>query len=186
MRLYTFLSQIFDYGNTAIEKRVDLLQAAPAAAGVRPRARRDRPLEGGADPSQPEEPGQARDAARRGREPQAGADHRSRRRRACRRRRRRCLNEIIEKVNDLFEGDLTDQDKLCPSGWRAKTGFGDGALGCRPGTLENRQRIRPARRGSSTASRARGWPQARRRAAATRSGSRTGWPGSTGRCRSGS
>lgn len=22
------------------------------------------------------------------------------------------LNEIIEKVNDLFEGDLTDQDKL--------------------------------------------------------------------------
>ena len=27
LRLYTFLSQIFDYGNTAIEKRVDLLQA---------------------------------------------------------------------------------------------------------------------------------------------------------------
>ena len=89
-----------------------LLQATAAAAGVRPRARRDRPLEGGADAPQPEESGQARHAAWRRREPEAA--HRSPRPAAarCRRRRRRCLDEIIEKVNDLFEGELTDQDKL--------------------------------------------------------------------------
>jgi hypothetical protein len=44
--------------------------------------------------------------------------------------------------------------------------------------------LRPARRGSSMASTARGTPPARRRAAATRSGSRTGSPGSAGKCRS--
>ena len=111
-RLYTFLSQIFDYGNTAIEKRCDLLQAAAAAAGVRPRARGHRPLEGRADAPQPEEPGQAADAARRGREPQAASRSPKPAAASVQEKQKALLNEIIQKVNDLFEGDLTDQDKL--------------------------------------------------------------------------
>ncbi len=43
--------------------------------------------------------------------PQAGTDHRSGRRRVQEKQKAR-LAEIIERVNDLFEGDLTDQDKL--------------------------------------------------------------------------
>ncbi len=39
-RVYTFLSQIFDYGNTAMEKRAIFLQAAAASAGIWPRAGR--------------------------------------------------------------------------------------------------------------------------------------------------
>ncbi len=49
LRLYTFLSQIFDYGNTAIEKRAIFYKQAAAAAGVWPRARRHRPVQGRAD-----------------------------------------------------------------------------------------------------------------------------------------
>ena len=64
-RMYSFLSQIFDYGNTAIEKRFMFYPAANPASGVRPRARRHRPLEGEAHPSQPEGSGQTAVAARR-------------------------------------------------------------------------------------------------------------------------
>ena len=40
-RVYTFLSQIFDYGNTAIESRYIFYKATTAAVGVWPGARRD-------------------------------------------------------------------------------------------------------------------------------------------------
>ncbi len=36
LRLYTFLSQIFDYGNTAIEKRAIFFKKLDAFAGVWP------------------------------------------------------------------------------------------------------------------------------------------------------
>ena len=82
-------SQIFDYGNTAIEKRVHLLQAPAAAAGIRPRARGHRPVEGAADAPQPEGAGQAAAAARRGRSAEARAADRDRAGARSRRRRRR-------------------------------------------------------------------------------------------------
>ena len=71
LRLYTFLSQIFDYGNTQIEKRAIFLQAAPASPRIRTRTRRHRPLEGGLDPPQPQEPREAHAATRRRRNAQA-------------------------------------------------------------------------------------------------------------------
>ena len=112
LRLYTFLSQIFDYGNTAIEKRSIFYQAPAAAAGVRPRARGHRPVEGGADAPQPEEPGQAADAARRRRDSPKLAPITEAGRGIVQEKEKALLAEIIAKVNDLFEGDLTDQDKL--------------------------------------------------------------------------
>jgi hypothetical protein len=36
LRVYAFLSQMFDYGNTDIEKAIHLLQAPAAIAGVWP------------------------------------------------------------------------------------------------------------------------------------------------------
>ena len=112
LRLYTFLSQIFDYGNTAIEKRAIFYQAAAAAAGVRPRARGDRPLEGGPDPPQHlKTRASARCRSARARSPscepltEAGSG-------SVQEKEKALLAEIIAKVNDLFEGDLTDEDKL--------------------------------------------------------------------------
>ena len=59
-----------------------------------------------------EEPGQAAHAAGRRRDAQAGADHREPGSGSVQEKEKALLAEIIEKVNDLFEGDLTDQDKL--------------------------------------------------------------------------
>jgi type I restriction enzyme R subunit len=111
VRLYTFLSQIFDYGNTAVEKRaifyrrllpllefgreregIDLSQVVLTHHTLRNLGRRPMPLgEGDAPPLAPiAEAGsgtvQEKETAR--------------------------LAEIIQKVNDLFTGELTDQDKL--------------------------------------------------------------------------
>ncbi|NBJ12569.1 type I restriction endonuclease subunit R [Microvirga arsenatis] len=110
-RLYSFLSQIFDYGNTDIEKRliffrrlVPLLDFGREREGVdvsklvlthhslKSQGKRDLPVEDGDKPkiAPPTETGsgsvQEKEKAR--------------------------LNEIIAKVNDLFEGDLTEDDKL--------------------------------------------------------------------------
>ena len=112
LRLYTFLSQIFDYGNTAIEKRVIFYKRLLPLLEFGREREGDRPVEGGADPSQPEGPGQA-----------APCRSATARRRSCHRsteagsgsvqeKQKALLAEIIEKVNDLFEGELTDQDKL--------------------------------------------------------------------------
>lgn len=111
LRVYAFLSQIFDYGNTAIEKRaiffrrllpllnfgrerdtVDLSSVTLTHHTLRNRGKRDLALaDGEGDKLQPlteTGSGQVRDMEKT------------------------LLAKIIEKLNDLFEGELTDDDKL--------------------------------------------------------------------------
>jgi type I restriction enzyme R subunit len=111
LRLYTFLSQIFDYGNTAIEKRaifykrllpllefgreregIDLSKVVLTHHHLKNLGKRAMPLNEGETPKL---------------EPitEAGSG-------SVQEKEKALLNEIIEKVNDLFEGELTDQDKL--------------------------------------------------------------------------
>jgi len=110
-RMYAFLSQIFDYGNTAIEKRfifykrllpllefgreregIDLSRVILTHHNLRDQGKRNVPLGEGEGPklSPLTESGggsvQEKEKAR--------------------------LAEIITKVNDLFEGDLTEDDRL--------------------------------------------------------------------------
>ena len=110
-RMYAFLSQIFDYGNTAIEKRfifykrllpllefgreregIDLSKLILTHHNLRDQGRRQVPLGGGEAPKLnplTESGGgsvQEKEKAR--------------------------LAEIVTKVNDLFEGDLTEDDRL--------------------------------------------------------------------------
>ncbi|EPR43548.1 type III restriction protein res subunit [Desulfovibrio sp. X2] len=111
LRVYTFLSQIFDYGNTDIEKRsiffrrlLPLLDFGREREGVnlsgvtlthhnlRNRGTRDLPLGDGQGaklkPLTESGSGEVQD------------------------KEKALLAEIIARVNDLFEGDLTDDDKL--------------------------------------------------------------------------
>lgn len=111
LRVYTFLSQIFDYGNTAIEKRaiffkrllpllefgreregVDLSKITLTHHRLKNLGKRDIPLaDGDADKLKPlteTGSGEVQEVAKA------------------------LLAEIIAKVNDLFVGDLTDDDKL--------------------------------------------------------------------------
>ncbi len=111
VRLYTFLSQIFDYGNTAIEKRsifykqvlrllefgreregIDLSRVVLTHHNLRNQGKRPMPLAAGDNPRL---------------EPitEAGGG-------SVQEKQKALLNEIIRRVNDLFEGELTDQDKL--------------------------------------------------------------------------
>jgi type I restriction enzyme R subunit len=110
-RMYAFLSQIFDYGNTAIEKRfifykrllpllefgreregIDLSRVILTHHNLRDQGKRNVPLGDGESPKLnplTESGGgsvQEKEKAR--------------------------LAEIITKVNDLFEGDLTEDDRL--------------------------------------------------------------------------
>jgi type I restriction enzyme R subunit len=111
LRLYTFLSQIFDYGNTGIEKRaifyrrllplldfgreregIDLSKIVLTHHTLKNVGSQSMALGGGEtlklDP--------ITEAGTGGVQVKAKA----------------YLAEIIEKVNDLFDGDVTDQDKL--------------------------------------------------------------------------
>ena len=111
IRLYTFLSQIFDYGNTAIEKRaifykrllpllefgreregIDLSKVVLTHHHLKHLGRRVMSLFDGETPTL---------------DPitEAGSG-------SVQEREKALLHEIIEKVNDLFEGELTEQDKL--------------------------------------------------------------------------
>ena len=111
IRLYTFLSQIFDYGNTAIEKRaiffkrllpllefgreregIDLSKVVLTHHTLKDKGREPMPLYAGKTPLL---------------EPitEAGSG-------ALQEKQKAYLAEIIQKVNDLFQGELTDQDKL--------------------------------------------------------------------------
>jgi type I restriction enzyme R subunit len=111
VRLYTFLSQIFDYGTTAVEKRaiffrrllplvefgreregVDLSKVRLTHHALKNRGARALPLdEEEATKLQPiDETGSG----------------------AVQAKEKALLRQIIEKVNDLFDGELTDQDKL--------------------------------------------------------------------------
>jgi len=111
LRVYSFLSQLFDYGNTAVEKRaiffkrllpllefgreregVDLTKVKLTHHKLLKQGKKALPLsEGEAKKLQPITDvgeGELYD------------------------KQRAMLSEIIEKVNSLFEGDLTDDDKL--------------------------------------------------------------------------
>jgi type I restriction enzyme R subunit len=111
IRLYTFLSQIFDYGNTAIEKRaiffrrllplldfgrerpgIDLSKVVMTHHALKKRAPAPMTLGGGNVPYLPPIEG-------------AGSGQ-------VRERQTAYMSAIIEKLNDLFHGELTDQDKL--------------------------------------------------------------------------
>jgi type I restriction enzyme R subunit len=111
IRLYTFLSQIFDYGNTALEKRaifykrllpllefgreregIDLSKVVLTHHHLKNIGRQPMPLYAGKTPLL---------------EPitEAGSGELHEKEKAY-------LDEIIQKVNELFQGELTDQDKL--------------------------------------------------------------------------
>jgi type I restriction enzyme R subunit len=111
IRLYTFLSQIFDYGNTAIEKRaifykrllpllefgreregIDLSKVVLTHHHLKDRGKRAMLLGAGETPKI--------DPITEG-----GSG-------SLQEKEKAWLNEIIKKVNDLFDGELTDQDKL--------------------------------------------------------------------------
>lgn len=111
VRLYTYLSQIFDFGNTEIEKRsmffkrliplldfgreregIDLSKVVLTHHNLKNRGKRSMVLgDGEAEPLQPIT--------------ESGGGQVQEKQKAL-------LNEIIQKVNELFEGELTDQDKL--------------------------------------------------------------------------
>src|SRR6185312_9081664 len=111
IRLYTFLSQIFDYGNTDIEKRaifykvlipllefgreregIDLAKVKLTHHTLKDLGKRPMVLSDGPQPTLTPIM-------------EAGSG-------SVQEKERAYLHEIIERVNDLFEGDLTDQDKL--------------------------------------------------------------------------
>ncbi|WP_027210545.1 type I restriction endonuclease subunit R [Burkholderia sp. WSM2232] len=111
VRLYAFLSQIFDYGNTDIEKRflfykrlipllefgrerdtVDLSKVVLTHHNLRNTGKRTLDLKQGETPKLP-----AMDEVGTG---------------AVQDKDKVLLDEIIQKVNGLFEGELTDDDQL--------------------------------------------------------------------------
>ena len=111
-RMYSFLSQIFDYGNTAIEKRfifyrrlLPLLEFGREREGIDLSKVR-------ADAPQPEGPGQAPLPFGDGEAPKLAPITEAGVRLACRKRRRPGSRRSSSKVNDLFEGELTDDDQL--------------------------------------------------------------------------
>lgn len=108
-RVYTFLSQIFDYGNTAIEKRaifyrrllplldfgreregVDLSKVVLTHHKLKNEGKRDLPLDGGVKLPPLTDPGSGE----------------------VREKETVWLAEIIEKVNEIFGSETTDGDKL--------------------------------------------------------------------------
>ncbi len=111
LRVYLFLSQLFDYGNTALEKRaiffkrllpllefgreresVDLAKITLTHHKLRDKGQRTLSLaEGEADQLQPLS--------------ESGSGQ-------VQEKEKTLLAEIIQKVNTLFEGELTDDDKL--------------------------------------------------------------------------
>jgi type I restriction enzyme R subunit len=109
VRLYTYLSQIFDYGNTEIEKRaifyrrlLPLLQFGREREGIdlsRVVLTHHTLKSRGAQPMTLQPGG--------GLEPATGVGTSK-----VQDRQKAYLREIIAKVNDLFSGELSDQDKL--------------------------------------------------------------------------
>ena len=111
IRLYTFLSQLFDYGSTDIEKRflffrhlvrllefgrerdqVDLSQLVLTHHAVKSLGKRRIELAEG-DPTRIPPVGEAGSGS-------------------IQEKQKALLREIIERVNDLFQGELTDDDRL--------------------------------------------------------------------------
>lgn len=110
-RMYSFLSQIFDYGNTAIEKRfIFYRRLAPLLEFGREREGIDLSkvmLTHHSLKNQGEQilPLQGEDAPKLKGFEEAGSG-------SIHEKEKALLAEIIAKVNDLFEGDLTDDDQL--------------------------------------------------------------------------
>lgn len=111
IRLYTFLSQMFDYGSTGIEKRaIFYKRLLPLLEFGRERESIDlskvklthHTLKGHGKASM-----QLGDGDKPKLDPLTEAGGGS-----VQEKERALLNEIIEKVNTLFEGELSDQDKL--------------------------------------------------------------------------
>lgn len=110
-RMYSFLSQIFDYGNTAIEKRfifyrrlIPLLEFGREREGIdlsKVRLTHHNLKSQGAQML----PLQGDDAPKLRGFDEAGSG-------SIQEKEKALLAEIIAKVNDLFEGDLTDDDQL--------------------------------------------------------------------------
>lgn len=111
IRVYAFLSQIFDYGNTAIEKRaiffkrllpllefgrerevIDLSNLVLTHHKLKDKGKRDLPISSG-------EAGKLKPMTDLGEG-------------EVREKEKTILAEIIAKVNDLFNGELTEEDKL--------------------------------------------------------------------------
>jgi type I restriction enzyme R subunit len=111
LRVYAFLSQMFDYGSTQVEKRaiffrrlvplldfgreregVDLSQVKLTHHRLTDQGKRTLPLPGG-------------EAEKLAPMTEAGGGEVQEKQRAL-------LSEIIKRVNDLFTGDLTEDDKL--------------------------------------------------------------------------
>jgi type I restriction enzyme R subunit len=111
LRLYMFLSQIFDYGNTDLEKRaifyrrlvpllefgreregIDLSKIILSAYTLKNLGKKPMILGEGENPKL---------------DPITGVGSGS-----VNEKEKALLSQIIEKVNELFEGDLTEQDKL--------------------------------------------------------------------------
>ncbi len=109
--MYTFLSQIFDYGNTAIEKRfifykrllpllefgreregIDLSKIVLTHHNLKNQGKSDLPL-GDSEPTKLQPITESGSGSVQTKE-------------------KAFLIEIIEQVNDLFDGELTDEDKL--------------------------------------------------------------------------
>jgi type I restriction enzyme R subunit len=112
IRLYTFLSQIFDYGNTDVEKRflfykyltrlldfgreratVDLSQLLLTHHAVKKLPKQPMTLRGEEEAPRLKPVGDAGSGS-------------------IQEKQRALLGEIVRRVNDLFEGDLTDDDRL--------------------------------------------------------------------------
>ena len=110
-RLYTYLSQIFDYGNTELEKRsiffrqvlrllefgreregVDLSKLVLTHHSLKSQGKRAMPLASGENPKLTPIT-------------EVGGG-------SIQEKQKAWLSEIIRKVNELFDGELTDQDKL--------------------------------------------------------------------------
>jgi type I restriction enzyme, R subunit len=110
-RMYSFLSQIFDYGNTAIEKRfifyhrlspllefgreregIDLSKVVLTHHSLKDQGKRQLPIGDGDGPKLPPIS-------------EAGSG-------SVQEKEKARLAEIIAKVNDLFDGNLTDDDQL--------------------------------------------------------------------------
>lgn len=111
IRIYTFLSQMFDYGNTDIEKRflffkylvrlldfgrerttVDVSQLVLTHHALKKLGNQPMPLGG-------------EEASKIAPVSEAGSG-------TLQEKQKALLREIIERVNDLFDGDLTDGDQL--------------------------------------------------------------------------
>ena len=111
VRLYTFLSQIFDYGNSSIEKRaifykrlLPLLEFGREREGIDLSKVKLTHYNLKGHGTQPMFLAEG-DSPRLEPITEAGAG-------SVQEKEKALLNAIIEKVNELFDGELTDQDKL--------------------------------------------------------------------------